>query len=194
MLEQVGPYRIQRLLGEGGMGSVYLGRHERDGHEAAVKVLRAASTNVAQRRRFAKEAEALARLQHPNVVRLLGIGPDCSWIATELVEGESLGERLIRRGPLPLEEVLRLGVDLCDALRAAHSIGILHRDLKPDNLLIDGRGRLILVDFGLVKDLEIQESLRLSRTGLAMGTPGYWAPEQAGGEPTTSATDVYGLG
>ena len=98
MLEQVGPYRIQRLLGEGGMGNVYLGRHERDGHEAAVKVLRAPSTNAAQRRRFAQEAEALARLSHPNVVRLLGIGPDCSWIATEFVQGESLGERLVQQG------------------------------------------------------------------------------------------------
>lgn len=195
-MRQVGAYLLESLRGKGGMGSVYLGRHVHNGQPVAVKLLEL-SASQRQRLRFQREGRTLARLRHPGLVRVLGAGLSDSglWLAMERLDGESLEERLRRAGPLRPAEVRDLGLALTDALGAAHSEGVLHRDLKPDNVLMTERGPVV-IDFGLAKDLEVKESIRLSQTGRLAGTPGYWAPEQARGEVRDAGptTDVYGLG
>ncbi|MBL4847462.1 MAG: protein kinase [Planctomycetes bacterium] len=198
--QQLGPYKILNLIGRGGMGAVYHARHP-SGVEVALKVLLAGGrANSAQRERFRRELSALQRLRHSNVLSVIDAGeaPDGSpWIAMPLVQGEDLKERLARAGPLPIDEVLDLAAQISDALAHVHSLGLVHRDVKPDNILCreqDGLSHWILTDFGLVKDLEVKESQALSRSGAIQGTPGYWAPEQAAARPTGSFTDVYGLG
>ncbi|HBP18849.1 MAG TPA: hypothetical protein DEA08_13825 [Planctomycetes bacterium] len=195
-MRQVGAYLLESLRGKGGMGSVYLGRHVQNGQQVAVKLLEL-SASQRQQLRFQREGRTLARLRHPGLVRVLGAGLSDSgmWLAMERLDGESLEERLRRTGPLSPGEVRELGLALTDALGAAHGEGVLHRDLKPDNILLTERGPVV-IDFGLAKDLEVKESIRLSQTGRLAGTPGYWAPEQARGEVRDAGptTDVYGLG
>ena len=181
---QIGPYPVVSLLARGGMGAVYLGRHPRLGYDVAIKVLRAGrAASDDQKRRFRREVAALAKLEHPNLVRVLESGEQegVPWFAMRRVEGTNLEDRLHRGGPLPLAAVVELGKQLCSALSAAHAVGILHRDLKPDNVICTPTGQFVITDFGLAKDLEVQESVRLSRTGLRQGTPRYWSPEQAAG-------------
>ena len=198
-LPQIGRYRTLAVLGEGGMGTVYLARHPTLGWDLAIKVLlsgRGASN--AQRARFARETRALSQLRHPGLVEVVDAGEQdgVPWLAMRRVAGESLEERLRTRGSLSSEEAIALGVQLCAALSAAHAIGILHRDLKPDNVLVTPEELFVVTDFGLTKDLGRDESVRLSKTGALQGTPGYWAPEQAAGqaEASTTSVDVYGVG
>ena len=195
----VGRYPILGILGQGGMGTVYLSRHPELGYEVALKVLSAGqAAPEAIRRRFQREVTALAQLRHAGVVAILEAGEQdgMPWFAMRRVEGESLEERLRREGPLPPDEVRELGLQLCEALGAAHALGILHRDLKPDNVLATPDGRYVLTDFGLLKDISKADSVQLSQTGAIQGTPGYWAPEQAAGQGKAASvrTDVYGLG
>jgi serine/threonine protein kinase len=194
----IGRYPVSRLLARGGMGAVYLARHPVLGTSVALKTLDAGrSASDAQKRRFQREVDALAKLEHPHVVRVLEAGEEqgVPWFAMRLVEGPTLSER-IREGPLPLEQVVTLGTQICSGLAAAHAAEILHRDLKPENVLCATGDRFVVTDFGLAKDLEVVESVRLSQTGMVQGTPRYWSPEQARGEGgrATRATDVYGLG
>ncbi|MGE0709374.1 MAG: protein kinase [Planctomycetota bacterium] len=196
--ERIGPYPVRGVLGRGGMGAVYLGYHPGLGCELAIKVLLGEAL-PARRQRFERELEALRRLRdHPGIVCVLDAGLEGGqpWLAMRRVEGPSLAARLRERGPLPVFEVIGLGLQLCAALEAAHAEGILHRDLKPDNVLCAPGGGYVVTDFGLAKDLEVQASIELSRSGTPQGTPGYWAPEQADGrgKEATEATDVYGLG
>ncbi|HBP22246.1 MAG TPA: serine/threonine protein kinase, partial [Planctomycetes bacterium] len=150
-------------------------------------------------RRFKVEAEALASLDHPSIVRVHDAGHDpatgCHYFAMEYVEGGALNERLATRGPFAPEEAARLGRDLADALAHAHARGVLHRDVKPRNVLLSRQGRVLLTDFGLVRRTD-PEAERLTRTGEIVGTPGYMSPEQASGERSRigPASDVYGLG
>lgn len=164
------------------------------GEERALKVLLAPTES--QRRRFALEARVLRRLDHPNLVQVLDAGQETGrdWLVMELVEGGSLEQRL-RDGPLDPAEAARLARDLALALAHAHAQGVLHRDVKPSNVLLDREGRPRLTDFGLARDLT-SEAERLSLSGNMLGTPGYWAPEQAAGlrDQIGPATDVYGLG
>jgi len=192
---QIGPYRVLEEVARGGMGVVFRARAA-DGTEVALKLLLAhRATDPRARKRFRREVEALARLSHPNVVAILGAGEHegAPWLALEFVEGESLDARL-RQGPLPVWEALRLGQQLAQALSYVHSCGVLHRDLKPDNVLLRG-GQALLTDFGLVLDDQSSVS-RVTVSGVFQGTPGYWAPEQARGELERFGprTDVYGLG
>ncbi|MBL4849195.1 MAG: serine/threonine protein kinase, partial [Planctomycetes bacterium] len=198
-LPQFGRYPTLGVLGQGGMGTVYLAHHPELGVELAIKVLVSGrGATQTQRARFQREVRSLGELRHPGLVQILDAGEQdgVPWFATQRVEGLSLAERLRRHGPLSPDEALGLGVQLCSALSVAHARGILHRDLKPENVLATPDGRYVITDFGLAKDVASAESVRLTQTGALQGTPGYWAPEQAGGhgKEATFATDVYGVG
>jgi serine/threonine-protein kinase len=145
------------------------------------------------RRRFLREARLAARLAHPNVVRVFDVGDDDGrpFIAMEYVEGETLAELLARRGRLRPSEVASLGVQACAALAAAHAAGLVHRDVKPQNLLLGADGSLRLGDFGIAFG---HEGTQLTLVGTVLGTAGYLAPEQARGEQVTAAADIYAVG
>jgi len=192
---QIGPYSILDELGRGGVGVVYRARGA-DGSVVALKLLKPEQALRPQARaRFQREVDALRGLRHPGVVPLVDAGEHrgAPWVALELVEGESL-ERRLAQGPLPLDEALRLTRQLAQALAHVHARGLLHRDLKPDNVLLRGE-QALLTDFGLALEFD-GKATRLTQSGAFLGTPGYWAPEQARGQLDAlgPATDLYGLG
>ncbi|MBL4845296.1 MAG: serine/threonine protein kinase [Planctomycetes bacterium] len=185
-------YEIGRKLGAGGMAAVYAARHLPTGSERALKLLRAdAGDELVER--FQREAEGMAAAaRHPHVVGIHAAGRSgvWLWIAMDLVEGGSLADRLTE-GPLSIEDARRVTLGLARGLAHAHAVGVLHRDLKPDNVLLDEQGEALLVDFGLAR-LTWQHSL--TQTGVLLGTPAYMAPEQAHGESVDERADVYALG
>ena len=194
-LVQIGPYTVLEEIARGGMGVVYRAQ-DAEGRLVALKLLLAKrSQEQHARKRFEKEVSALSRLRHPQIVPILGTGEHegSPWLALEYVEGESLQARLAR-GPLPIDEAVRVARQLAQALGYMHRCGVLHRDLKPDNVLLRG-DEALLTDFGLVLDQQSSRS-RLTATGIFQGSPGYWAPEQARGQVQAHGptTDVYGLG
>ena len=163
--------------------------------QVAIKVLLGGSSSGVRRARFLREIRALAKLEHPNVMRIYDAGErdGVPWFVMPLISTGTLQDRLDRDGEmLSVSETIELGFQLCAALSAAHALGVLHRDVKPDNVLATAEGA-VLTDFGLAWDAE---QTRLSKTGLFLGSPGYWAPEQAAGRTTVIGphTDVYGLG
>ncbi|MCA8926363.1 MAG: serine/threonine protein kinase, partial [Planctomycetes bacterium] len=194
MTQHVGPYRLQQSLAKGGGGEVYRALGP-GGHIVALKVLRG-PFNERRRRRAEVELRAQRRLEHPAILPVL----DCGWhdqiayLVFPLVEGGSLQDRLKREGTLPTATALEVVRQLADGLAHAHAQGVLHRDLKPDNVLLTEAGAR-LIDFGLAQELEASYS-RLTTSGTYLGTPGFWAPEQAQGELERIGpwTDVYGLG
>ena len=145
------------------------------------------------RRRFLREARLAARLSHPNVVRVFDVGEDGGrpFIAMEYVEGGTLADLVARRGALPAAEVAKLGLQMCAGLAAAHDAGLVHRDVKPQNLLLGTDGLLKLGDFGIAVG---HEGTRVTLVGTVLGTAGYLAPEQARGEQVTAAADIYAVG
>jgi tetratricopeptide (TPR) repeat protein len=195
-VERIGPYEPLAELGRGGMGVVLRARCSRTGREVALKLLQTGATDApgSEVARFDQEVQALVRLRHPSIVAVLDAGSSARgpWVAMELLEGESLHARLVRDGPLEPGEAVSLARTLCGALDHAHAMGVLHRDVKPQNVLLARDGRAVLVDFGLARLLG-RES-RLTLTGEVMGTPCYMAPEQADGAACGPQTDVYGLG
>ena len=194
---QIGRYEVERELGRGGMGAVYLAKDPRLGREVAIKVLTSAA-RARNRERFAREAAALARLDHPHVVKIHQQGSERGqpFLVLDFVPGESLEERLEKGPPLEPRRAVEMARKLADALAHAHAQGILHRDLKPGNVLLRlPDDEVFLTDFGLVRLLE-DSSSQLTASGSYLGSPGYLAPEQAAGEKLKlgPATDVYGLG
>jgi Protein kinase domain len=196
---QLGPYRVLRELARGGMGAVLEAEHLETGGRYAVKVvLPQLDPEVAEeeRLRFAREAELNAQLNHPNVVRihaaeLNGAPP---YLVLDLIEGQSIEQRMQRQGPFEVEQAVRLARKVGDALAHAHSKGVLHRDLKPANVILDPYQEPRLVDFGLARDANDQAN-RLTLTGEILGTPVYMAPEQAMAlKEDDRRTDVYALG
>jgi len=180
---QLGRYRIESPLGAGGMGQVYKARDTRLGRSVAIKI---AYQQFSQR--FEREARALSALNHEHICTLYDVGPN--YLVMELVEGDTLAA-LLRKGALPIERVLRYGVQIADALAEAHSKSITHRDLKPANVMITKSGVKVL-DFGLAKLSEPGSTH--TQTGAVMGTPAYMAPEQLAGKEADARTDIYALG
>jgi Tol biopolymer transport system component len=179
----LGPYRLESMLGRGGMGEVYKATDTRLNRPVAIKLCDPGFLEY-----FQREVKAISALNHPHICTLYDAGPD--YLVMELIEGETLASR-IRKGPLTLEEVSRYGAEIADALAEAHSAGIVHRDLKPGNIMITRRGVKVL-DFGLAKSAasgqDWTQSYRLA------GTPAYMAPEQVSGKGVDPRTDLFALG
>jgi len=194
-------FTLEGEIGRGGMGVVYHARDERLKRKVAVKVLPPELAFREEIRiRFLREAETAARLSHPHIVPIhsVGEGPEgLVYFVMAYVDGESLGARLKRRGRLPPEEARRILMETADALGAGHALGIVHRDVKPDNILLEGsRGRTVLTDFGIAKALTSTSGPgTLTATGVAIGTPHYMSPEQAAGDREIDGrSDIYSLG
>src|SRR5881409_4038576 len=194
-------YTVEGEIGRGGMGVVFNARDERLKREVAVKVLPPELAFREEiRLRFLREAETAARLSHPHIVPIhsVGEGPDgLVYFVMAYVDGESVAAKLKRRGQLPSEEARRIMLETADALGAAHALGIIHRDVKPDNILLEGsRGRVVVTDFGIAKALSSTTgSATLTATGVAIGTPHYMSPEQAAGDREIDGrSDIYSLG
>lgn len=192
-LEKLGPYRLTKVLGRGGMGSVYIGE-KADGERAAIKVLSPAlSDEPGFRDRFQGEVETLKRLLHPNIVQLYGFGEDDGHLfySMELVEGRSLQEELSSGRRFHWREVARIGIEVAKALKHAHDRGIVHRDLKPANLMVDSQDHVKLTDFGIAK---LYGGTSLTSDGGVLGTADYMSPEQAEGKQVSPRCDLYSLG
>ncbi|MDQ6799276.1 MAG: protein kinase [Acidobacteriota bacterium] len=194
---RLGPYEVIAPIGAGGMGEVWRGRDTRLDRSVAIKILPAELAQNAQfKLRFEREAKTISQLSHPNICTLYDVGEN--YLVMELLEGESLADKLTK-GPLALEQVLRYGVQIADALDKAHRAGIVHRDLKPGNIMITKAGAKLL-DFGLAKggapiDLDgATQHKPLTQEGTILGTFQYMAPEQLEGEEADARTDIFGLG
>jgi serine/threonine-protein kinase len=191
-----GRYVLEREIARGGMATVHLARDLRHGRRVAIKVLRDEIAAAIGAERFLEEIRVTASLQHPHILPLFDSGgaDGVLWYAMPFVEGETLRARLAREGPLPVPEALRLAREIADALDHAHARGVLHRDIKPENVLLQ-HGHALVADFGIALALEQAGVDRVTRTGVAIGTPQYMAPEQAAGERALDArVDVYALG
>lgn len=186
----IGPYRIVEVVGRGGMATVYKAHHEALNRHVAIKVLTASlAEDESFLERFRTEAVTIANLRHPSILQVFDVGEQqgARYLVTEFVEGTTLGAKLGH--PWPPHEVVRTLTPIADALDYAHARGILHRDVKPSNVLLAPDGAAILADFGLAR--VASASVGLTRTGVLVGTPEYMAPEQAAGQNATSATDRY---
>jgi tRNA A-37 threonylcarbamoyl transferase component Bud32 len=189
-----GRYKLEAKLGSGGMSTVYLARDTTLDRQVAVKILhREMSEQEDQLQRFRQEARAVAKLSHPNVVAVIDAGEDGGhpYIVFEYVEGETLKQRINRLGALDPQEALAYAIEIARGLTVAHNRKMVHRDIKPQNVLIDAEGRAKLTDFGISRQLE-QDGM--TATGRVLGTTDYVAPEQAMGHPVDQRSDVYSLG
>ena len=196
--QRLGAWQVVRAIGAGGMGEVFEARRADGSYEgrAAVKLLKRGMDSAAVLQRFAQERQALARLSHTNIARLLDAGASdegLPYFVLEFVDGQPIDEAV--RGQ-SLEQRLRLFLQLADAVAHAHRNLLVHRDLKPGNVLVDGEGRVKLLDFGIAKALDPLEGAQGDTTvgGVRPYTPNYASPEQVRGEPVSTATDIYSLG
>ena len=205
---KLGPYEIQSALGAGGMGEVYRARDTRLDRTVAVKVLHThLASDLNLRERFDREARTISSLSHPNICHLYDVGTQdgTSYLVMEYLEGETLADRL-RKGPLPLEQALRYGIEICDGLEKAHKNGVIHRDLKPGNVMLTKSGAK-LMDFGLAKPILPASSGNsgvtqamgtsespLTTAGMLIGTIQYMSPEQLEGGEADSRSDIFALG
>lgn len=194
---RLGEWEPERLLATGGMGEVYLAHHAELGTKVAIKLLPAMPLAAipALRQRFAREARLTAKVRHPGVVRVLhsDASGDRPFLVLEFVDGETLRQRLAK-GPLPVVDAVRIAAAIADVLAAAHAEGVLHRDVKPDNVMLVHGGGVRVLDFGIAR--AVSDDAPLTRTGEIVGTPEYMAPEQLldGPEATDARTDVHALG
>ncbi|MBL7223054.1 MAG: protein kinase, partial [Candidatus Brocadiae bacterium] len=193
--QTLGEFVIESVLGRGGMGAVYKGTQPSLGRSVAIKVLpERLASDASFIERFHREARAAAAINHPNIIEVYSIGKDKGheYIAMELVDGESLRDVLRREGRIPPDRALELMKQVADALAVAHAQGILHRDIKPDNILLTKRGRAKVADFGLAKQTDTDVSITI--TGQTLGTPLYIPPEAAQGAKLDARSDLYSLG
>lgn len=192
--EQIGPYEVVRILGQGGMGTVYQAINAKTRGPVAVKVI---SSSMAQhqrfRRRFDAEIQTLLKLKHPSIVQLIGFGEERGLLfySMEYVDGENLQQQLRREKKIGWERVVDIAIEVCSALKHAHDFGVIHRDLKPANLMINSQGRVKLTDFGIAK---LFGSAEATVEGSVLGTADYMSPEQAEGKPVSVRSDLYSLG
>jgi Tol biopolymer transport system component len=201
--ERLGPYEIFGLIGKGGMGEVYRARDTRLDRTVAIKVLPAEFSAQEERlRRFEQEAQVLGALSHPNLLAIHDVGAQdgTHFLVSELLEGESLRQRL-EEGALPVRKAMDLGVQIAKGLAAAHEKGIVHRDIKPDNIFLTRDGRAKILDFGLAKQSSVEGSgdnatitAVATQPGMVLGTAGYMSPEQVRGKPADARSDIFSLG
>jgi len=192
--EKIGPYIIERKIGSGGMGTVYLGRHADTDKVVAVKVLPASlAREDGFVLRFSREVEAMQKLRNPHVVEVFesGLDDETYYYAMEYVDGMTLSKWIRENGRMHWEDVINYAIQICSALKAAHDAGIVHRDLKPSNLLITKENQIKLLDFGVA---QVFASAKLTKTGGIIGTAEYMSSEQAQGRRTTRKSDIYSLG
>jgi eukaryotic-like serine/threonine-protein kinase len=197
-------YQILSLIGEGGMGRVYLAEHVRMGRKSAVKVINPALATTADAiSRFNREAANACKINHPNVAQVYDFGEMADgtlYLAMEYIDGETLDAIIAREGPLPMARAAQITKQVADALNAAHHLGIVHRDLKPENVMVarhlDGTDWVKVVDFGIAKTIQRDGggSQTVTTAGVSLGTPEYMSPEQLAGERLDHRTDVYSLG
>ena len=191
--QALGPYHIEDVLGEGGMAKVFRARREGDGQIVALKVMKLELGNDdVYTRRFLHEARSAGEVRHEHLVPILDAGEveGRHYLAVGYVPGRTLEQR-IEAGPLPMTDVMRVVTEVASGLDALHAGGVVHRDIKASNILIDERGRALLTDFGLAKG---REYTRLTKPGQVLGTLDYLAPELIRGEEATPASDIYALG
>lgn len=197
MPERIGGYEVLSLIGSGAMGRVYLAHDAQLGRRVAVKVMNPAKArDVAARRRFIRESQAAAAVEHPHVMTIHQVGEDrgLPFIVMQYLQGRTLAE-LHRAGErLSLGDVLRIGREIAEGLAAAHACGLVHRDIKPDNIFLSGRGQSVrIIDFGLARDVGT-ESSQVTVDGAIVGTPAYMPPERIGTQDLDTRSDLFGLG
>ncbi|HEX6951876.1 MAG TPA: protein kinase [Gaiellaceae bacterium] len=188
-------YELEELVGTGGMSSVFRARDRQLERRVAIKILHQHyAEDPEYLERFRREARAVAKLSHPNIVTVIDRGDDDGrqYIVFEHVEGENLKELVIRSGRLPVRRALELALAVADGLAFAHNHGLVHRDVKPQNVLLNRDGEVKVTDFGIARSLHVDQGV--TQTGTVLGTGEYLAPEQASGKPVSPATDVYSLG
>jgi serine/threonine protein kinase len=195
---QIGRYQIKSLIGRGGMGNLYLAHDPNTDRLVALKLLNATLDSSELRERFAREARALAALNHPNIVNIYDTGEfdDSPFIVMEYVRGEALDEMIKRRAPLSVAQKLKLMSELCAGLAQAHEAGIIHRDIKPANLMVDQQGRLKILDFGIARVAEGNRTRvgPITQVNMMIGTPGYMSPEQIEGGEVDHRSDIFAVG
>ncbi|MHC4778770.1 MAG: protein kinase domain-containing protein [Planctomycetota bacterium] len=191
----VDDYRIESKLGEGGMSKVYLARHIGLDKQIALKMLPVSSrTSEPMKERFIREARIVARLTHPNIVQVFDVGEEKAhlFLAMEFVDGETMENIMTDRKVLPVQEATGIVYEVAKALEAAHAENIIHRDIKPDNIMVGKKGFVKVTDFGLAKSQE--RGKKITRVGMILGTPYYIAPDQVQGKKLDIRTDIYSLG
>jgi serine/threonine-protein kinase len=186
-------FKLEGFLGEGGFAAVYLVRNRRLDRLEALKVLRFGNLDPDFSRRFVREAKIAAGLDHPNIVKVYDFGQSAGmhWYSMQYIDGQTLADLLRQLKPLEPDEALRIALPLLEALAYSHAQGVIHRDIKPGNVLLDRRGRPYLADFGLAKSTM---STTMSMAGNVIGTPAYISPEQARGQPLDARSDLYSFG
>ena len=190
-------YTLGRELGRGGMATVYLARDLKHDREVALKILRPDLAATLGPERFQREIRFAARLQHPHILSVYDSGESGGllWFTMPFVEGESLRDRLRREDRLPLADALRVARETAEALGYAHEHGVIHRDVKPENIMLTRDGNTLVADFGIACAVGVEGTERLTATGLSVGTPAYMSPEQAAGSSELDGrTDIYSLG
>ena len=191
-------YELDRELGRGGMGIVYRAKDRRLKRMVAIKVLPPELGFRGEiKSRFLREAETAAQLSHPDIVPIYSVDEreGLVFFVMACVDGDTLAKRLVERGPLPVDDARRILREVADALAYAHARGVIHRDIKPDNILLGEDGRAMVTDFGIARAIQEGADSRLTATGVAIGMPAYMSPEQAAGDREIDGrSDLYSLG